>query len=45
MNKHKEPFIVKLSSEERLKILANLVIDRILEDMNKEKLKNVQLNT
>ena len=45
MNKHKEPLIVKLSSEERLKILANLIIDRILEDMNKEKQANMQSNT
>jgi hypothetical protein len=45
MNKHKEPLIVKLSSEERLKILANLVIDRILEDMGKKELANTQQDT
>ncbi len=45
MNKHKEPLIVKLNSEERLKILANLVIDRILEDMGKNELANTELDT
>jgi len=36
MNKAKRPLIVKLGSEERLKILANLIIDRILEDIGKK---------
>lgn len=45
MNKAKKPLILKLNSEERLKIFANLIIDRILEDKDKNMKLNVKLNT
>ena len=45
MNKAKKPLIIKLSSGERLKILANLIIDRILEETNKDKSVDTQLST
>lgn len=45
MNNFKKPLIVKLSSDEMLKTLANLVIDRILEDIDKKKQINTKSNT
>lgn len=45
MNNFKKPLIVKLNSEEMLKTLANLVIDRILEDIDKKKQINTKSDT
>jgi len=45
MNNFKKPLIVKINSEEMLKTLANLVIDRILEDIDKKKQINTKSDT
>lgn len=45
MNNFKKPLIVKLNSEEMLKTLANLVIDRILEDIGRKKQINTKSST
>ncbi len=39
MAKKEKSLIVKLNTEERLKILANMIIDRILEEKEKGKIQ------